>query len=95
VQCEQDAERKPAVPYATAFQGLRERVLSGPLRECKMATSSQRFSACLGPCDADLSMLIGGNPEKNYPYAGLRGAAQCLDILYFSRGTNAVFHGYT
>ncbi len=71
VQCEQDAERKPAVLYSTAFQGLRERVRSGPLRECKIITSSQRFNACLARCEADLSMLIEGNPEKNYPYAGV------------------------
>src|SRR5271163_1851971 len=71
VQCEQDAERKPAVLYSTAFQGLRDRVLGGPLRECKIVTSSQRFNACLARCEADLSMLIEGNPENNYPYAGV------------------------
>jgi len=71
VQCEQDAEQKSAVPYSAAFQGLQERAFSGPLRECKITTSSRRFNSCLMRCEADLSMLIEGNPEKNYPYAGV------------------------
>jgi glycogen debranching enzyme len=71
VRCEQDAERRLAAPYAAAFQALRERALAGPLRESKLATNSKRFNAFLARCEADLSMLIEGNPEKNYPYAGV------------------------
>ena len=71
VQCEQGAARKTVASYATAFQTLRERARSGPLRECKISTSSKRFNACLARCEADLSMLIEGNPENNYPYAGV------------------------
>ncbi len=71
VQCEQGAERKSAVAYSTAFQELRGRALSGPLRECRIITSDKRFNACLERCESDLSMLIEGNPESNYPYAGV------------------------
>ena len=71
VQCEHDAEHKPTVSYATAFHNLQERVNTGALRQCVITTSSQRFNDCLSRCEADLSMLIEGNPEKNYPYAGV------------------------
>jgi glycogen debranching enzyme len=71
VQCEQDAERKPAVSYSSAFHNLQERTHSGPLRQSIITTSSQRFNDCLARSEADLSMLLEGNPESNYPYAGV------------------------
>ncbi len=71
VHCEQGAERSDAIPYPVAFETLRKRVESGPLRQCRLTTSSRRFNAFLGRCEADLSMLIEGNPEENYPYAGV------------------------
>jgi glycogen debranching enzyme len=71
VQCEHDAERSTAIPYPAAFQALRQRVESGPLRECRITSSSKRFDGFLARCQADLSMLIEGNPEENYPYAGV------------------------
>jgi glycogen debranching enzyme len=71
VQYEQDGEQKAAVPYTAAFQALRKRAHSGPMRQCKIRTSSHRFDACLARCEADLSMLTEGNPEENYPYAGV------------------------
>jgi glycogen debranching enzyme len=71
VQCEQNAERLATVPYHAAFDALRERARTGPLRNCRISTSSRRFNDCLEHCEADLSMLIEGNPEKNYPYAGV------------------------
>jgi glycogen debranching enzyme len=71
VQCEQGGERKTATPYATAFDALQTRALDGPLHECTISSSSKRFNACLARCEADLGMLMRGNPEKNYPYAGV------------------------
>jgi glycogen debranching enzyme len=71
VHCEQGAERHRVTSYPAAFQALHERVRSGPLRRCRISTSSNRFNAFLGRCEADLSMLLEGNPEKNYPYAGV------------------------
>jgi glycogen debranching enzyme len=71
VQCEQNEERARALPFQAAFESLRERECRGPLRECKIITSSRRFNDCLEHCEADLSMLIEGNPEENYPYAGV------------------------
>lgn len=71
VQCEQGAERKTTTPYARAFDALQERALDGPLHECKITSSSKRFNACLARCEADLGMLTWGNPEENYPYAGV------------------------
>ncbi|MGA2421908.1 MAG: amylo-alpha-1,6-glucosidase [Candidatus Acidiferrum sp.] len=71
VVCEQGGARKTVASYATAFQALRERARNGSSRECTIITSSRRFNTCLARCEADLSMLIEGNPEKNYPYAGV------------------------
>jgi glycogen debranching enzyme len=71
VQCEQHGERASAIPYQVAFEALRERECTGPLRDCKIITSSRRFNDYLARCSADLSMLIEGNPEENYPYAGV------------------------
>jgi len=71
VQCEQGAERSVAIPYPAAFHALHERVASGPLRRCRIISSSKRFNAFLERSQADLCMLIEGNPEKNYPYAGV------------------------
>jgi glycogen debranching enzyme len=71
VQCEQDSESAAVVPYPEAFAALRRRAQTGPMRSCKINTSSPRFNMCLARCEADLSMLIQGNPEENYPYAGV------------------------
>ena len=71
VQCEQGNESVPIISYPEAFAALRERVQTGPMRGCKISTSSPPFNRCLARCEADLSMLIQGNPEENYPYAGV------------------------
>jgi glycogen debranching enzyme len=71
VQCEQGADHARALPYPVAFRALHDRVVSGPLRECRIITSSKRFNTFLARSQADLSMLIEGNPEENYPYAGV------------------------
>jgi glycogen debranching enzyme len=71
VQCEQGAERSAAPSFSAAFASLRERARSGALRECHITSSSKEFNACLARCESDLSMLLVGNPERNYPYAGV------------------------
>jgi len=71
VQCEQGAQHHTAIPYPAAFQALHRRVTSGPIRQVRIITSSNRFNAFLARCEADLSMLLEGNPEENYPYAGV------------------------
>jgi glycogen debranching enzyme len=71
VACEQGEERIAPKVYSSAFQQLHDRVDSGPLRQCQIVTSSKRFNTFLSRCQADLSMLIEGNPEENYPYAGV------------------------
>ena len=71
VQCTHGDEQGAAIPYPTAFKTLHQRVESGPLRQCRISTSSKRFNTFLARSEADLSMLLEGNPEENYPYAGV------------------------
>jgi glycogen debranching enzyme len=44
---------------------------NGPVFLTRLATSNKRCNSWLARCQADLLMLIDGNPEGNYPYAGV------------------------
>ena len=70
VSCEQDSEHSPPT-YRSDFGGLTKRLATSPLQECRITTSSSRFNTCLARSEADLSMLVEGNPETDYPYAGV------------------------
>ena len=70
VSCEQDSEHSPPT-YRSDFGGLSKRLATSLLQECRITTSSSRFNTCLARSEADLSMLVEGNPETDYPYAGV------------------------
>jgi glycogen debranching enzyme len=38
---------------------------------CRIKTSDSRFNAWLSRSEADVLMMINGNPEGAYPYAGV------------------------
>ncbi len=40
-------------------------------RSCRITTSNARFNAWLNRSEADIHMMIRGNPEGAYPYAGV------------------------
>jgi glycogen debranching enzyme len=42
-----------------------------PIFRTRLAGSNRRFNRWLARCQADLSMLMEGNPEGDYPYAGV------------------------
>ncbi|MGB7438796.1 MAG: amylo-alpha-1,6-glucosidase [Candidatus Acidiferrum sp.] len=44
---------------------------SGPVFRTRLVSSNKRCDSWLARCQADLSMLMDGNPEKDYPYAGV------------------------
>jgi len=71
VVCERNGIHKPLRSYGDAFVQrnlqCREDVLDG----CKIRTSSKPFNQWLARSEADLRMLIQGNPEGAYPYAGV------------------------
>ena len=65
VACEQDAEKK------ISALANHSRTEQPAIFETRVITSNKRFSSWLARSQADLSMLIDGNPEGVYPYAGV------------------------
>ena len=69
VSCERGAGHRVADSFHSAFSGL-----EGPrvgIDGCHITTSSESFNAWLTRSSADLHMLMEGNPEGAYPYAGV------------------------
>jgi glycogen debranching enzyme len=71
VSCERNGNRKALVPFQAAFHGLQSDFDRTGIDECRITTSSESFDAWLTRSSADLRMLIQGNPEGPYPYAGV------------------------
>ncbi len=71
VSCERNGNRKALVPFQAAFHGLQSDFDRTGIDKCRITTSSESFDAWLTRSSADLRMLIQGNPEGPYPYAGV------------------------
>ena len=71
VTCERDSAAKPAAPFHAAYGSLERQFHNTGIDECRIRTSSESFNAWLNRSAADLRMLIEGNPEGPYPYAGV------------------------
>lgn len=71
VSCERDSVIVATVPYSGAFDTLHKRYTQERLHECQIVTSNKRVNAWLKRSEADLRMLTDGNPEGQYPYAGV------------------------
>jgi glycogen debranching enzyme len=71
IECERDGQSGTAVPFHTAFRGLEQQFARPGIDECAIITPSETFNAWLTRSSADLRMLIEGNPEGPYPYAGV------------------------
>jgi glycogen debranching enzyme len=69
--CERDSAPKTVEPYNSAFRKLEQELDRTGIDECVIKTSSETFNAWLTRSSADLRMLIDGNPEGPYPYAGV------------------------
>jgi glycogen debranching enzyme len=66
VACERsDQNARPAVAASTA------EVSNGPIFATRLVGSTNRFNNWMTRCQSDLTMLIEGNPEVDYPYAGI------------------------
>jgi glycogen debranching enzyme len=59
------------IPYAGAFENLHHRYAHERLHNSEISTSNKRVNAWLKRSNADLRMLTDGNPEGEYPYAGV------------------------
>jgi glycogen debranching enzyme len=71
VSCERNPGGKPFEPFPVAFRGLQHDFGRVDIDECRITTTSESFTAWLTRSAADLRMLIEGNPEGPYPYAGV------------------------
>jgi glycogen debranching enzyme len=69
--CERDSAPKSVDPFNSAFRKLEQEFDRTGIDECVITTSSETFNAWLTRSSADLRMLIDGNPEGPYPYAGV------------------------
>jgi glycogen debranching enzyme len=66
VACERfEANGRPAVPPSTSEP------TNGPIFRTRLLGSTNRFNSWLARCQSDLLMLIEGNPEGDFPYAGI------------------------
>jgi len=71
VACQRDASTNGVVPYQAAFRSLTRETERARSEDIQITTSSESFNAWLNRSSADLRMLIEGNPEGPYPYAGV------------------------
>ena len=71
VVCERNSAPKHAPPYRAAVAARNAQGQEELFGGCKIRTSSKPFNAWLARAEADLRMLIQGNPEGAYPYAGV------------------------
>jgi glycogen debranching enzyme len=71
VSCERNLIPVPTNPYQRAFDTLHHRSTNERLHECQVTTSNKRINSWLKRSEADLRMLTDGNPEGEYPYAGV------------------------
>ncbi len=71
VSCERNLIPVPTNSYHSAFEILHNRSINERLHECQITTSNKRVNSWLKRSEADLRMLTDGNPEGEYPYAGV------------------------
>jgi len=71
VVCERNSTPRSPRPFAEAFASKNAECHEGLPDGCRIKTSNKRFNEWLTRSEADLSMLIQGNPEGSYPYAGV------------------------
>jgi glycogen debranching enzyme len=71
ITCERNSTPRSVDPYHAAFRKLEKDFDRNGIDECVITSSSETFNAWLTRSSADLRMLIDGNPEGPYPYAGV------------------------
>jgi glycogen debranching enzyme len=71
VACERNISGSGLVPFQLALGSLNRDFSSVHDDQCRITTSSETFNDWLVRSAADLRMLIDGNPEGPYPYAGV------------------------
>lgn len=70
VACNPDQKRH-AIAYARAMAGAETELKAASANICEISSSNDRLNRWIKRSIADVEMMIMGNPEKNYPYAGV------------------------
>ncbi len=71
VACLRDAATNGVAPFQAALRSIQRDFDRAHSDECVITTSGESFNSWLARSSADLRMLIEGNPEGPYPYAGV------------------------
>jgi glycogen debranching enzyme len=70
INCEQEP-RRTTLNFDSAMTETLAALEVVRLQFCRITTSDARFNAWLSRSEADVMMMINGNPEGAYPYAGV------------------------
>jgi glycogen debranching enzyme len=71
ISCEQPGTNRATVDFGRAMSEALSGLEQVRRRFCSVTTSNPRFNAWLCRSEADVHMMISGNPEGAYPYAGV------------------------
>jgi len=64
-------DSRDSVGYTNALSSARFELAEGSRAFPQVSSSNSRFSDWIARSISDLEMMIAGNPERNYPYAGV------------------------
>ncbi len=70
INCNPEAQRR-SVGYARAMVGAETELKAASSKLCDISSSNDRLSRWIRRSMADVEMMTLGNPESNYPYAGV------------------------
>ncbi len=70
VECDPGSQRR-SVGYARAMSGAETELQAVSSKLCEISSSNDRMSRWIRRSLADVEMMTMGNPEANYPYAGV------------------------
>ena len=70
VSCDDD-EQPRSISYPSAMAAANSELKAASAQMCRVRSSNDRFNRWIKRSAADIEMMIMGNPETDYPYAGV------------------------
>lgn len=71
VSCLMESESGQPISYDEALAAATQEMQSANDRTCQVSSSNYRFNLWMKRSVSDIQMMTVGNPEKDYPYAGV------------------------
>jgi glycogen debranching enzyme len=71
VSCENDDRHSKAMSFPKAIRQAESEMKTGSRETPRVTSSNSRFNDWTRRSSADVQMMTVGNPERNYPYAGV------------------------